>query len=170
MIKYLLLNQLIQENEMKTFFDKMIITYAEYEYFKTLTGSEQIKFFFDSYDAQRIKTTGLDLSEFFGDLQMNLEQYKMADDKNETSVIENQSNLSDANLDADYVDVTIDDTTIMIESNSLRATKHVTYKFIESGYMLSRDIATEKMFKRDKTTRYIRVFRIISYSTGMCFN
>lgn len=154
---------------MKAFFNKMIISYSEYEYFKSLTGLQKMDFFFDTYDAQRIKTTGLDLSEFFGDLQSNLEQYRIVDDVQEHP-IDDQPFLPEADSDADFVDVTIDDTTIMIESNSLRATKHVTYKFIESGYMLSRDLATEKMFKRDKTTRYIRVFRIISYATGMCFN
>lgn len=155
---------------MKAFFDKMIITYSEYEYFKALSNSGKINFFFDTYDAQRIKTTGLDLSEFFGDVQSNLEQYRMVDELHESSLIQDQPVIPDDANDLDYVDVTIDDTTIMIESNSLRATKHVTNKFFESGYMLRRDFATEKMFKRDKTTRYMRIFRIISYSTGMCFN
>jgi len=154
---------------MGAFFNKMIISYSEYEYFKSLTSLQKMDFFFDTYDAQRIKTTGLDLSEFFGDLQSNLEQYRLDDDVQE-HLINDHPILPEADPDADFVDVTIDDTSIMIESNSLRATKHVTYKFIESGYMLTRDLATEKMFKRDKTTRYIRVFRIISFSTGMCFN
>ena len=154
---------------MGAFFNEMIISYSEYEYFKSLTGSQKMDFFFDTYDAQRIKTTGLDLSEFFGDLQSNLEQYRMVDDVQEHP-IDDQPFLPEADLDADFVDVTIDDTTIMIESNSLRATKHVTYKFIEAGYILSRDIVTEKMFKKDKVTKYLRVFKIISQANSMCPN
>ena len=73
-------------------------------------------------------------------------------------------------LDSEFVDVMIDDRNIMIESNSLRAVRHVTYKFVESGYILQRDLATEKIFRKDKTTRYIRIFRIISYVNSMCLN
>ena len=58
----------------------------------------------------------------------------------------------------------------MIESNSFRAVRQVTNKFIESGYIIQRDPATEKMFKKDKVTRYIRVFRIIDFITGICLN
>jgi hypothetical protein len=75
---------------------------------------------------------------------------------------------ADSNID--FVDVIIDDENIMIESNSLKALRHVKDKFIESGYMLQRDLATEKMFRKDKTTRYIRVFRIINYTSSMCLN
>ena len=76
----------------------------------------------------------------------------------------------DSTSDIEHVDVMIDDENIMIESNSLRAVRHVTYKFIESGYILKRDIALEKMFRKDKSTRYIRVFKIINYSSEMCLN
>ena len=70
----------------------------------------------------------------------------------------------------DFVDVMIDDENIMIESNSLRALRHVTNKFMESGYMLQRDLATEKLFRKDKTTRYMRVFRIINFTNSICLN
>jgi hypothetical protein len=74
-------------------------------------------------------------------------------------------------LDSDEkVDVTIDDTNIMIETNSLKALRHVSYRFVESGYILQRDRLTEKMFQKDKLTKYIRVFRILNYTSSICSN
>ena len=108
---------------------------------------------------------GLDLSAFFTEVQENLEQYNRHIDY-ETNIIESLPDYKDT----DFVDVMIDDENITIESNSLRAVRHVTYKFIESGYILRRDIALEKMFRKDKSTRYIRVFKIINYSSEMCLN
>ena len=43
-------------------------------------------------------------------------------------------------------------------------------RFIEAGYLISRDKENEKMFKRDKTTRYLRVYSIIDQTTGICLN
>lgn len=155
---------------MKTLFDKIIISYSEYEYFKSLAKFQKLDFLFDSFDAFRIKASGLDLSDFFGTIQNDLERYNKIE---EIDILNNQQEsieLPESSKDVDYVDVTIDNESIMIESNSLRATRVITNKFMESGYMLRRDLATEKMFKRDKITKYIRVFQIISCSDGMCLN
>ncbi len=155
---------------MKTMFDSITIAYSEYEYFKSLAKTQKLEFLFDSYDAARIKSSGLDLSNFFDTVQNNLERYNEVEDLNLISAQREEIEVSDLSKNTDYVDVTIDDTSIMIESNSLRAVRAVIIKFIESGYMITRDTATEKMFKRDKITRYMRVFRIISCSTGLCLN
>ena len=72
--------------------------------------------------------------------------------------------------DADFVEVMIDDDTIMIESNSLRAMRHIIYTFAETGYILRRDRDTEKMFKPDKVTRYLRIFKIIDQTSVICLN
>ena len=72
--------------------------------------------------------------------------------------------------DVDRVDVMIDDENIMIESNSLKALRFVSSKFMESGYILQRDKETEKMFRKDKVTRYLRVYRIINQVSGICIN
>ena len=66
--------------------------------------------------------------------------------------------------------VIIDDTNIMIETNSLKALRHVSYRFVESGYILQRDRLTEKMFQKDKITKYIRVFRILNHTSSICSN
>ena len=46
----------------------------------------------------------------------------------------------------------------------------IVYKFIESGYILQRDKNMEKAFKRDKITRYMRVFKIIDQISCICTN
>ena len=150
---------------MKTIFDKIFVTKAEYSIIKTMHESEQLRWLFDTYDATTLQIKGLDLSAFFTEVQENLEQYNRHIDY-ETNIIESLPDYKDT----DFVDVMIDDENITIESNSLRAVRHVTYKFIESGYILRRDIALEKMFRKDKSTRYIRVFKIINYSSEMCLN
>ena len=153
---------------MKTIFDKIFVTKAEYSIIKTMDTSERLRWLFDTYDATAMQTKGLDLSSFFAEVRDNLDKYSATPAATEESTIEELPNTKDANID--FVDVMIDDENIMIESNSLRAVRHVTQKFIESGYMLRRDLATEKMFRKDKTTRYIRVFRIINYTNSMCLN
>lgn len=150
---------------MKTIFDKIFVTNAEYSMIKTMHESEQLRWFFDIYNATTMQIKGLDLSAFFTEVQENLEQYDRHIDY-ETTIVDSLP----ADKDIDFVDVMIDDENITIESNSLRAVRHVTQKFMESGYMLRRDLATEKMFRKDKTTRYMRVFRIINYTSSMCFN
>ena len=70
----------------------------------------------------------------------------------------------------DRVDVMIDDEIIMIEANSLRALRLVKNRFIEAGYILQRDVEQEKMFRKDKVTKYMRIFYIVDQITGICFN
>jgi hypothetical protein len=143
---------------MKPIFENVILNYSEYSYFKQLPVIDQIQYFFEIYELHDAlkdgETDTLDLKSFFESVH---------------------SSLSDPELpieddDLERVDVTLDDDNIMIESNSLRAVRHVTNKFMESGYIIQRDIAIEKMFKKDKVTRYIRVFRIIDFITGICLN
>jgi len=148
---------------MKTIFDEIHVGYPEFEYFNQLPKQDQLQYFFDVYEAQQSiqNDAGLvpNLKSFFESVHSSLDKEET---ESETSAIE-PGNIQ-------RVDVTIDDENIMIESNSLRAVRHVTNKFIESGYIIQRDPATEKMFKKDKVTRYIRVFRIIDFITGICLN
>ena len=60
----------------------------------------------------------------------------------------------------------IDEEFIMIESDSLKAIRLVSTRFMEAGYLLRRDKQSEKMFKQDKTTRYLRVYSIIGQEPG----
>jgi hypothetical protein len=146
---------------MKTIFDKIWVSYSELEYFNQLDKQDQIQYMFDVFDAQYSIDSDSsivpNLTSFFDSVHSAL----------------NESNAEIDAIEPDNVqrvDVTIDDENIMIESNSLRAVRHVTNKFMESGYIIQRDVATEKMFRKDKVTRYIRVFRIIDFITGICLN
>jgi hypothetical protein len=130
-------------------------------------ASEQLRWLFDTFDATTLQIKGLDLSSFFAEVRDNLDQYAATPAPPQSTTID-ELPTSDNNIE--FVDVMIDDENIMIESNSLRAVRHVVYKFAESGYILQRDLSTEKMFRKDKTTRYIRVFRIINYANSMCLN
>jgi hypothetical protein len=146
---------------MKTIFDEIHVGYSEFKYFNQLPKRAQVHYFFDVYEAQYSIDSDSsivpNLTSFFDSVHSALKE-------------------SDSEIDAiepdnvQRVDVTIDDENIMIESNSLRAVRHVTNKFMESGYIIQRDTATEKMFRKDKVTRYIRVFRIIDFITGICLN
>lgn len=151
---------------MQTIFDRIFISKAEYLSVMTMHVSERVQNMFDIFDSTSKQTRSMDLSAFFSDVQQTLEQYQ------ETIHVDTPDIISPlpTSENSEFVDVMIDDRNIMIESNSLRAVRHVTYKFVESGYILQRDLATEKIFRKDKTTRYIRIFRIISYVNSMCLN
>jgi hypothetical protein len=145
---------------MKTIFSHIEINYSEYQYFIDLSLPEQLQYLFDVYEAEIQKNNGLDLSNFF--------------DAVKQTIIENSEPIQDVyeeyELGVERVDVMIDDETIMIETNNLKALRHVIFKFIETGYIIQRDIVLEKMFRKDKMTKYLRIFRIINQSTGLCFN
>jgi hypothetical protein len=57
----------------------------------------------------------------------------------------------------------------MIESNSLKATRHIALQFIEAGYILSRDKNRKNVSKR-QITRYMRIFKIINQVSTLCLN
>ncbi len=153
---------------MKTTFSYIFVNYAEYQFYLTLPDSDRLLYLFDIYDIERRKSAGLDLSSFFAGLKDALIDSQEDESAKQYEPYEYEDFPGDANVDR--VDVMIDDTNIMIESNSLKAVRFVTYKFVESGYILQRDLAIEKMFRRDKVTKYLRVFKIINQATDLCFN
>ena len=148
---------------MKTVFDVMNVNRAEYSYFKQLAKHDQVMFLFELYEAAVIKHNdgGLDLSKVF-------EMFKETLQEPEISSFESKSQTDSE--DYEKVDVMIDDENIMIESNSLVALRYIVYKFFESGYILSRDKNMEKMFRKDKVTRYMRIFRIVDQVSTICIN
>jgi hypothetical protein len=144
---------------MKTLIDLISITYSEYSYFKELSNADKLQYMFESYESKDMPDLNLNLSTFFESIKSSV-------------IIETDTYYESENyLDSDEkVDVTIDDTNIMIETNSLKALRHVSYRFVESGYILQRDRLTEKMFQKDKITKYIRVFRILNHTSSICSN
>ena len=135
---------------------------AEFNYFITLSPTDQLTYFFELYEAERnIQSGNINLKQFFNNIKESL------DNKEEDS-IEIDLTKNDIPDNFSLVDILIDDKRIMIESDSLRAIRKVIRKFMESGYIMSRDYKFEKMFKEDKVTRYMRVFKIINH--GSCFS
>lgn len=141
---------------MKTIFDLITVNYAEYSYFQKSSTADQVKFLLELYDGATRRAAPLDLSRFFDAVNQDLEDTEIT--------------ISGDMSDPDRVDILIDDDNILIESNSLRAIRHISYKFVESGYILARDKSMEKSFRKDKITRYMRIFRIINQVSPMCLN
>jgi len=147
---------------MKKTLDHIKIKDAEFNYFITLSPSDQLTYFFELYEAERNMQSGnVNLKQFFNNI-------KDALDTVEEDSIEIDLTKNDIPENFSLVDILIDDKRIMIESDSLRAVRKVIRKFMESGYIISRDFKLEKTFKEDKVTQYMRVFKIIHH--GSCFS
>jgi hypothetical protein len=141
---------------MKTIFDLITVNYAEYSYFQKSNAADQVKFLMELYDGATRRAAPLDLSRFFDAVNQDLEDTEIT--------------ISGDMNDPDRVDILIDDENILIESNSLKAIRHIALKFVESGYILARDKTMEKSFRKDKITRYMRIFRIIDQVSTICPN
>ena len=138
------------------------VNYSEFAYFSRLSEDDRLNYFFQLFEGRVIKP-GLDLKEFFNQLDI--------DDTNLNATNVSYAYEDDAISDSDnLVDIMIDNEFIMIESNSLKSIRIVITRFMESGYMLSRDLESENMFKQDKRTRFLRVYQIIDQTTGICLS
>ena len=150
---------------MKKTLEHIKIKDVEFNYFITLSPSDQLTYFFELYESNQNLKSEVNLKKFFEGIRDELaesisdnDSYRFEPDKNAIP--------EDFNL----VDILIDDKRIMIESNSLSAIRKVIRKFMESGYIMSRDLKLEKIFKEDKVTRYMRVFRIINHASCFSYN
>jgi hypothetical protein len=147
---------------MQTKFESINVSKEEYNFFKTLSSQDQLDYVFNLYASAAV---GIDLASFFNAIHNSLQDTNDTVDtnKNTTDNVATPSSF-------DRVDVMIDDEIIMIEANSLKALRHVVNRFMESGYILQRDLEQEKMFRKDKMTRYMRIFYIVDQINGICFN
>ena len=144
---------------MKNEVGKIQINYSEYKYFRSLSGTDQLDYFFQLFEGEVVKPT-LDLKDFFNQLDIDYTE-------NDAPIV---TTYSDIPNNQTIVDIMIDDEFIMIESNSLKSIRLVTTRFAESGYILVRDLESEKMFKKDKKLRFLRAYYIIDQTTGICLN
>jgi hypothetical protein len=148
---------------MKKTLEHIKVKDAEFNYFITLSPSDQLTYFFELYEAEKnVQSGNINLKQFFNNIKDAL------DNKEKDDTLEIDLTKNDIPDNYSLVDILIDDKRIMIESDSLRAIRKVIRKFMESGYIMSRDFKLEKTFKEDKVTRYMRVFRIINH--GSCFS
>lgn len=145
---------------MKNLFSNMYVSSSEYSYIMDIKPVEKLKYLFELFDIEMKKQSGLVLSDFFNAMK----EYVKMQQAEESGY--RQFDPSDK----DRIDVLIDDEHILIESNSLSAIRHIVYKFFEGGYILMRNLETEKMFKKDKLTRYLRVYDIVGEHNTLCLN
>ena len=118
---------------MKKTLEHIRIKDAEFNYFITLSPTDQLTYFFELYEAEKnIQSGNINLKQFFNNIKNALEERE--DDSIEIDLTKN-SIPENFNL----VDILIDDKRIMIESDSLSAIRKVIRKFVESGYIISRD-------------------------------
>jgi len=142
-------------------FENIQIPNSELEYIIGLSQSERIQYLFELYDIEqaRKQNPNLNLKDFFNDLD---EDEIIPDDLPSSEEFEVNG--------FHQVDVMIDDQNILIESHSLKAVRIIRNRFIENGFIIMRDKDTEKMFMKDKITKYLRVFRIIQQIDPLCWN
>jgi len=157
---------------MKSLFSDIQIGYAEYQYWLELKKSDKLQYLIELYHMEtyrnHINSINLNkLNEFFESLNDDDTESDESEPEPEISHFEAYEFDSDA---VDRVDVMIDDANILIESNNLKALRAVSYKFVESGYILRRDTEMEKSFRKDKVTKYLRIFRIINQIPDLCSN
>ncbi len=156
---------------MTTVFCITIITDAEWKYAQTLSDSDVVNYLFTIFDSGHKRISSVDLASFFSSIHQTLDESTPDEpDDEEDPYKDSGVEVIEFGDDVERVDVLIDDDNIMIESNSLKAVRLVSYKFVESGYIILRDLNTEKLFRKDKVTRYLRVFRIVNQFDGLCFS
>ena len=140
-------------------FNKIEVLNPEYSFFRELNNLDKIHYLLEIYDIESKRNSNIveGLSNFFNDLEQSEDDVEF-------------ESLQFGNDFNDRVDVMIDSENIVIESNSLKAVRLIKYKFVDSGYLLKRDKDIEKIFRKDKVTRYLRVFKIIGQSSCLCYN
>jgi hypothetical protein len=155
---------------MKPLFNKMNVSHAEYYYFDELNNKEKVRFLLRIFEQEQHKSSNpnMDLTGFFSSLNNSLDAN--ADPNFNRDAEDTQFIDPGYENDPNRIDILIDDNNIMIESNSLKAVRHIIYRFVESGYILRRDMQLEKMFKRDKLTKYLRIFSIVNQTSSICVN
>jgi len=148
---------------MKNLFNEIQVLFPEYNFFKGLTRSEKIHYLLEIYDVETRKFQRPDkgilsgLNDFFDEIAED------ADHGVEFDSVE----FGDSK---EIVDIMIDNDHIVIESNSLKASRHIAYRFVDCGYLIQRDKNIEKMFRKSKVSKYLRVYKIIGQTNWLCYS
>ena len=151
---------------MNNIFDNITVRLPELHYFQQLLRKEKIYYFLELYEtstnSQELQTSGLKegLQQFFDDLEFV--------STNELPYYESYDIGSDDHYNR--VDILVDNENLVIESNSLKAVRSIKDKFLDCGYLLIRDTDVEKVFRVDKITKYVRVYKIIGRTFHLCLN
>ena len=151
---------------MNNIFDNITVRLPELHYFQQLLRKEKIYYFLElfetSINTKEIQTSGIQegLQQFFDDLE--------SESSSELPYYESYDIGSEDHYNR--VDILVDNENLVIESNSLKAVRSIKDKFLDCGYLLIRDTDVEKVFRVDKITKYVRVYKIIGRTFHLCLN
>jgi hypothetical protein len=136
---------------MKSVLNDIYISSYEYNYIVDLTSKEKFSYLIGRIETETRRNHEINLTEFFNEISTELPDENHLDEFDE---------LQFGELNGNQVDVMLDNEHILIESNSLKNIKITTKNFFELGYILQRDRDTEKLFIKNKLTRFLRVYKI----------
>jgi len=143
---------------MSNYLKDIEVQLPEFNFFQQLSSSEKFLYLTEIYELETKKNSDNNIVEnlqtFFEDVT-ELQQYDVFNTGGE---------------EFDKVDVLVDNENLVLESNSLSAVRQIKNRFIDEGYVITRDSEIEKMFKKNKLTRYLRVYKIIGRVFHLCYN
>ena len=144
---------------MNNIFDNITVRLPQLHYFQQLLRKEKIYYFLELYEtstnSQELQTSGL-------------KEGLDSESSSELPYYESYDIGSDDHYNR--VDILVDNENLVIESNSLKAVRSIKDKFLDCGYLLIRDTDVEKVFRVDKITKYVRVYKIIGRTFHLCLN
>ena len=143
---------------MSNYLNDITVLLPEFNFFQQLSSSEKFLYLTEIYELETKKNSDNNIAEnlqtFFDDIT-ELQQYDVFNTGGE---------------EFDKVDVLVDNENLVLESNSLSAVRQIKNRFMDEGYVITRDTEIEKMFKKNKLTRYLRVYKIIGRVFHLCYN
>lgn len=143
---------------MSNYLNDINVQLPEFNFFQQLSSSEKFLYLTEIYELETGKNSDINIAEnlqtFFDDIT-ELQQYDV---------------FNTGGDEFDKVDVLVDNENLVLESNSLSAVRQIKNRFMDEGYVLTRDSELEKMFKKNKLTRYLRVYKIIGRVFHLCYN
>lgn len=143
---------------MSNYLNDINVQLPEFNFFQQLSSSEKFLYLTEIYELETGKNSDINIAEnlqtFFDDIT-ELQQYDV---------------FNTGGDEFDKVDVLVDNENLVLESNSLSAVRQIKNRFMDEGYVLTRDSEIEKMFKKNKLTRYLRVYKIIGRVFHLCYN
>lgn len=143
---------------MSNYLNDIEVRLPEFNFFQQLSSSEKFLYLTEIYELETKKNSDNNIAEnlqtFFDDIT-ELQQYDVFNTGGE---------------EFDKVDVLVDNENLVLESNSLSAVRQIKNRFMDEGYVITRDTEIEKMFKKNKLTRYLRVYKIIGRVFHLCYN
>ena len=151
---------------MDNIFDNIIVNLPQFHYYQQLEPIEKIHYFIEIYETA-LYAENYTSASFAEGLDEFFDEYNL----NENDEIPEFESYDVGNgFNSNRVEVLVDKENVVVESNSLKAVRSIRDKFLDCGYLLIRDKDVESLFREDKITRYLRVYKIIGKTFHLCYN